>query len=763
MRTKILVLVVTVTVSVAMVVGFANFIQASSMSRNAARAELHAETRVIAANIRSVFEIASDQAKIIRNTPPIEGIMRARANGGIDPRDGSTLEIWRDRLADIFQSHLEVEREYTQILYIGRNDGGREIVRVNRSSSGYEVVSSDRLQLKAEEFYFQPGLFAAQNEIYTTPITANQEFGEVDPDLTPTVRTIVSVQTPEGEPFGMIVISSDIRVIFEEVLRASAPAYEVYIADEGNNYIYYNPLDGVVQSWFSFQSAFDPPELLNLQDGALHEVDGYTYALSTLEAGQEGGGSLTFRIYVGAPTSTLLEGAYAIRRQSMMLAVSLVVLTAIGSLLFVTSLTRPLGELTEAVQTYARTRTPIAISFDNHDEIGELGRAFVEMSRALQQNELSANTFETIIDGLILMTPDGAIQSMNPAARVMFGYDEQELIGQDISVLLPDGVRLEREGAVRRLTCCIEHGLVGEIFEADASTKHHDSLPVELTLSEVQRADGVLFGLMIRDISARKQMEVMKDEFVSTVNHELRTPLTSMLGSLSLLQARLQSKLKDDEKASMLLGMARRSCDRLNLLVNDILDLEKIAAGKLEYRMEVVPCDDLVQDVVESHRILAEEHEVSFVLDLNAGDPPVRLDVSRFTQALVNLLSNAAKYSPTGETVIISTERVDGDFIRISVADNGSGIPEDFQPRIFDRFSQADSSTTRRVGGNGLGLNIAKTLVEAFGGEIGFDTQIGEGTVFHIRLPIAEPIDIAHSSVAEPDFISVHAQTGSLP
>lgn len=760
LRTKILVLVITVTVSVAMVVGFANFIQASSMSRTAAKAELHAETRVIAAHIQSAFQIANDQAFIIRNTPPIEGIMRSRANGGVDPLDGSTTEIWRARLAEIFQSHLEIEQEYTQIRYIGRADGGREIVRVNRTEAGYEVVDFADLQEKDEEFYFQPGLMAEANSVYTSPITVNREMGEAADDMTPTVRTIVSVQTPEGEPYGMIVINSDIRLIFEEALMEAAPDYEVYIADASNNFIHYRPGEGVVRNEFSFEEGFSPPDLLSFDAEALQEVDGNTFVSHTLEAGRNNGDGLAFRILVGEPTDALMEGAYAIRQQSMMLAISLVVLTAIGSLLFVTSLTRPLGELTEAVQTYGRSREPIEIGFRNNDEIGELGRAFVEMTHALKQNELSATTFENIIDGLILLRPDGVIQSMNPAARVMFGYDENELIGQDISVLLPDGVRLEREGAVRRIACFIEDHLVGETFEAEARKKNDDCLPVELTLSDLQKSEGSLFSLMIRDISVRKQMEVMKDEFVSTVNHELRTPLTSMLGSLSLLKARLQSRFKDDEKASSLLNMAQRNCDRLNHLVNDILDLEKIAAGKLEYRMEVVPCDDLVQDVVESHRVLAEEHGVTFVLDLDAGDPPVRLDVSRFTQALVNLLSNAAKYSPSGETVTILTRRPSDDEIRISVADNGPGIPDDFQPQIFDRFSQADSSTTRRVGGNGLGLNITKNLVEAFDGEISFDTKVGEGTVFHIILPVEGVQPIPDPRTRADDFLNAHAQLG---
>lgn len=760
LRAKILVLVVTVTVSAAMVVGFANFIQASSMSRTAAQAELHAETRVVAAHINSAFRIASDQAFILRNAPPVEGIIRAQANGGVDPYDGSTLDTWRERLASIFLTHIEVEREYTQIRYIGREDGGREIVRVNRQGDDIDVVGPQDLQQKSEEFYFRQGLLTPPDAVYTSPITVNREHGEMTPEMTPTVRTIVSVPGLDGEPYGMIVINSDVRIILEEALLDAAPDYEVFIADEDNNYIHYVPGEGIARNQYVFEPGFAPPALLAEDTSELLQRDGRTYALHTLEAGDTYGNGLTFRIYVSAPTETLMQGAYAIRQQSILLAVSLVILTAIGSLLFVTSLTRPLDELTQAVQTYAETRDPIEVSFNNHDEIGLLGQKFVEMTHALKQNELSANTFETIIDGLILLNPDGTIESMNPAARFMFGYDDEALIGQDISVLLPDGVMIERNGAFKRIPCFIEQHLVGETFEAEARQCDGEGLYVELTLSDVQRANGALYGLMIRDISARKQMEIMKDEFVSTVNHELRTPLTSMLGSLSLLSMRLKSRIQDDEKSISLLGMAQRNCDRLNLLVNDILDLEKIAAGKLEYRMESVPCDDLVQDVVESHRVLAEEHDVQFVLDLQADDPIVILDVSRFTQALVNLLSNAAKYSPPGETVTVSTRQTGKGHIRISVSDNGAGIPEEFQPYIFDRFSQADSSTTRRVGGNGLGLNIAKHLVEAFDGEISFDTKVGEGTVFHILLPTqAEMSDRAPLSGRD-DIIVLHEQQG---
>lgn len=671
-------LVVTVTVSAAMVVGFANFIQASSMSRTAAQAELHAETRVVAAHINSAFRIARDQVFILRNTPPVEGIIRARANGGVDPHDGSTLDTWRERLASIFLTHIEVEREYTQNRYIGRGDGGRELVRVNRQGDDIQVVAPQDLQQKGEEFYFQQGLLTPPDAVYTSPITVNREHGEITSDMIPTVRTIASVQGLDGEPYGMIVINSDIRIILEEALLEAAPDNEVFIADGDNNYIHYVPGEGIVSNQYVFEAGFAPPALLTEDASELLQRDGRTYAVHTLEAGGNFGNGLTFRIYVSAPTETLMQGAYAIRQQSMLLAVSLVILTAIGSLLFVTSLTRPLDELTQAVQTYAETRVPIEVSFNNYDEIGLLGQKFVEMTHALKRNELSADTFETIIDGLILLNPDGTIESMNPAARFMFGYEDGALIGQDISVLLPDGVMIERNGAFKHIPCFIEQHLVGETFEAEARKCDGEGLYVELTLSDVQRADGALYGLMIRDISVRKQIETMKDEFVSTVNHELRTPLTSIHGSLNMLETYLKEE-EHSEKVRFLLSLARNSSERLTHLVNDIFDLEKISAGKMEFRLEVLNADDLVRDIVDRHLGLAEQYNVEFVSDLNADGVMIEVDPNRFNQALVNLLSNAAKYSPkNGKVRIRTVQQKEGRF-SVSVSDDGPGIPKEFQ------------------------------------------------------------------------------------
>jgi signal transduction histidine kinase len=235
----------------------------------------------------------------------------------------------------------------------------------------------------------------------------------------------------------------------------------------------------------------------------------------------------------------------------------------------------------------------------------------------------------------------------------------------------------------------------------------------------------------MRYATERKRMERLKDEFVSSVSHELRTPLTSISGSLGLLIGKWSSQMPDG--VGRLLEIAHSNSQRLVRLVNDILDIEKMESGQVVFNFVRVDARTLVEHVIDANRVFAENHGVRVRLEESSVVADVRADSDRLTQVMTNLLSNAIKFSPAGGEVVLAIEH-DADTVRLSVRDHGPGIADDFKPRIFERFAQADATDARQKAGTGLGLSIVKQIVDRLGGKVKFSDAIGGGTVFCVEL-----------------------------
>ncbi|WP_372827618.1 PAS domain S-box protein [Polaromonas sp.] len=235
------------------------------------------------------------------------------------------------------------------------------------------------------------------------------------------------------------------------------------------------------------------------------------------------------------------------------------------------------------------------------------------------------------------------------------------------------------------------------------------------------------------DVTELKRIDRMKSEFVSTVSHELRTPLTSMRGSLGLISGGLAGQLPDAVKT--LVEIARSNCERLIRLIDDILDIEKIESGKMRLDLQVIELKPLLVQALAANQGFGATRQVGLNLVFPDGhDLRVNADSDRLNQVVTNLLSNAMKFSPPGALVDVRVLHT-GARVRVEVSDRGPGIPEESHKRIFQKFSQADSSDTRQKGGTGLGLNIARAIIERLGGSIGFDTEPGVGTTFFFELP----------------------------
>jgi len=341
---------------------------------------------------------------------------------------------------------------------------------------------------------------------------------------------------------------------------------------------------------------------------------------------------------------------------------------------------------------------------------------------------------DNVVDGIITINAVGTIQSVNPATLRIFGYDVEEIVGRNVNILMPEPHRTQHDGYLQSYLTTGHARVIGIGQEVEGRTKSGALFPMELMVTEALLSGERMFVGVIRDVSERKKVERAKSEFISTVSHELRTPLTAIRGSLSLVNTGVLGELPDDVRE--MTEVAEESAIRLVRLINDILDIEKIGSGQLKLVLEPLVLADVLKRTVVDNRPYADQFGVGLTLAPPTEGIRVSADADRLLQVFTNLASNAIKFSPKGEAVTIAASESSDGWVRVSVSDHGPGIPEEFRPRIFGRFAQADASDSKTKGGTGLGLSICKGLVERMGGRISFDSVPGRGTSFNVELPV---------------------------
>jgi PAS domain S-box-containing protein len=360
----------------------------------------------------------------------------------------------------------------------------------------------------------------------------------------------------------------------------------------------------------------------------------------------------------------------------------------------------------------------------------------VNTTRDRSAEKLADEKFRLVVEacpsGMVMTDTAGTIVLTNTATDQLFGYPRDQLLGRRVEILIPERLRGESLKQRAAFTSNPEARRVQANRELFGLRRDGTEFPVEVWLNPIQAHDGLFVLSVIVDISERKRMDRLKDEFVSTVSHELRTPLTSISGSLGLLLGGVAGTLPDG--AVRLLSIAHSNSKRLVRLINDILDIEKIESGQVVFNFRRIDVNALAEQVIEANRAYADGFNVTVRLDAASQPGDVSADPDRLAQVVTNLLSNAIKFSPRGGEVAVATEQR-SELIRISVRDRGTGIPLEFKPRVFEKFAQADATDARQKTGTGLGLSIVQQIVGRLGGDVSFDDADGGGTVFCVDLP----------------------------
>jgi PAS domain S-box-containing protein len=351
-------------------------------------------------------------------------------------------------------------------------------------------------------------------------------------------------------------------------------------------------------------------------------------------------------------------------------------------------------------------------------------------------------------EGIVGLDSLGRVTFANPAAAVLLARSVDELAGRRFH----DVVRPHDAGGQPisdledPVTAAVADGTTRVVTDGTYRRADGTYFDVDLTIAPTpSEEDETVAVLMFRDVTERRAVDRMKDEFVSVVSHELRTPLTSLRGALGLLQGGLRPDSPHREQ--QMINIAVSSTDRLVRLINDILDVERMAAGKLTLRREVLPAGDLVGRAVAEMSGLAGAAHVRLEVGPASGD--VDVDQDRIVQTLTNLLSNAIKFSPAGCMVLVDAEELHDEVV-FAVRDQGPGIPADQLEAVFGRFAQVDASDAREQEGSGLGLAICRGLVEQHGGRIWVDSEPGAGATFRFALPAAGASDRAATGPAGP-------------
>jgi ammonium transporter, Amt family len=362
---------------------------------------------------------------------------------------------------------------------------------------------------------------------------------------------------------------------------------------------------------------------------------------------------------------------------------------------------------------------------------------------------------ETAVDGIITIDEVGNISSFNPAATRLFGYEPHEVMGKNVKMLMPAPYHDEHDGYLSNYRGTGVKKIIGIGREVTGRRKDGQTFPMELAVSETLLDKRRVFTGIVRDISERKREEQMrrardeaesanraKSMFLANMSHELRTPLNAIIGYSEILLEDLDDSARDTGRAADL-GKIRAAGKQLLSLINDILDLSKIEAGKTTLFLEAVDVPTLVREVVTTVQPTVVKTGNCLEVDCPADVGGMTADVTKIRQTLLNLLSNGLKFTDHGTVSLKVSRRAEAgrEWISFEVRDTGIGMTDEQSGRLFRVFSQADETTSVKYGGAGLGLAISQRLCRLMGGEITVSSELGKGSVFTARLPVnVEPV-----------------------
>ena len=763
------------------VVSISSYWQSKNLAQNKAL-ELEQSKYLVLKSAMEV-ELENHQRNLLslRDVPPIQAILRARANNGIDPNNGNTLKEWRHRLTVIFTAFLRNHPEYQQLRFI--DAAGNELVRVDRTVNG-EVILVTELQNKANSLYVSETINLKAGETYYSDVSLNREHGVIQVPYFPVLRVATPVVSNDEAVIGLVVMNLSTERLFEGITSDVNGAQRDIVDAQG----YYIKSDDRAKAFgadlgFDYRLSTEHPDMANaalLHDQFIQydvnekELKGFQKVFFSPQD-KTRYWLLTFHI----PENVVFAGIVSSLQQILIFSFFIGVLSIFLIIWFVSKrIVTPVlsmaaaydqldaGDLTVRIDESQASDEFLSLYSGFNTFAANQQRATAQLKNevAEQIKRLSA-VIDNIVDGIITINERGTIESFNPAARRIFGYLNDEVIGQNIKMLMPDPYHREHDGYLDNFIRTGEKKVIGVGREVIGLRKDGSQFPMELGISELSVDNARHFVGITRDITERHSAEAAlqqakhsaeaasqsKSEFLASMSHEIRTPMNGVIGMLHLL-----SKESMTTKQQHYTETAKYSADSLLTLINDILDISKIEAGKLNIEDIDFNLKSLFKDVSGAMAPRVHDLDLEFILDIGGiQNQTVLGDPGRLRQILTNLIGNAIKFTRQGEIILrasLSDSDNDQLQLRCDIIDTGIGIASDKVGQLFEVFTQADSSTTREYGGTGLGLSIVRQLCQLMGGDVDVRSELGKGSQFgfsiklgrsEVLLPTIRSIDMA--------------------
>jgi len=755
----------------------ANYWQSRSFAENEVMELEQSKSSVFKREIEISLRNHNQNLLSLHDLPPISAIIRARANNGIDPQSGDTIQEWRQRLTVIFSAFLVSHPEYLQIRYI--DVVGNELVRIERARSDeILVIVGDKLQSKSDSIYVKETVKLKAGETYYSNVTLSREDGVIQVPLLPVLRMATPVFDTDGQVTSLIVLNLSTEQLFEAV-KSEASGVRRELVNEKGYYIKHAD----ASKTFGFERGFDyrlqtvEPTMADIslrhnqfiRHHKKHkEIDGFQkiffsprdhsrYWLLTHYIPEEivfSGINTTFkRMLIGSiliGVLSLLIIVWFISRNILMPVVTMAK----------TYECFKAGDLTNRLDT-ATVSDEFLTLYEGINEFAETQQQATNKLKnevAAQTKRLSA-VINNIVDGIITISERGIIESFNPSASKIFGYGETEVIGQNVKILMPEPYHSHHDGYLDHYIKTGEKRVIGTGREVLGQRKDGSTFPMDLEVNDMTIDNAKHFVGIVRDISERKQAEAEQKrlqaqllqaqkmesigQLTGGIAHDFNNMLASIMGYTDL--ARVELTQYDNEKITGYLNRAYKSSERARDLVKQMLAFSRGSDVDLQ------PLN-LSTIIDESLTMLNSVFPSSIVIErqLNDENLVIMADPVQLHQLIMNLCINARDAMQGKGHITIESKRVNklvskcgschkkvsGDYIELSVCDNGPGIKLEYIERIFDPFFTSKKMSS--VKGAGMGLAVVHGIMHSHDGHIILNTEVGKGSTFTLLFPVTE-------------------------